>query len=459
MKGPTEVLAEYLAQAKFGDFPSEVVTQGKWCVLDAISCALAGAQMEVGQRHIAAAEELDGKPEATLIGTPTKISAVNAAHFNSELANVLDFDDIYWLAQTHPGTPIVFSALAVGEAVGASGKDLLTAIIPAYEVCLRIARAIRSVEITEGHQDVLANFCYYVFGTAAAASKILGFGKEEIGNAFGIAGSTPINVGQVGTITADREFSFPDIKYNQGIYALIGVFAALRARHLSGRRNVLDDDWFWKCGGANNYKREELTRGLGKEYRIMENCFKPMPACGWTQAPVTAVWEALKGEPIASEDIEEINLFGMPKLMRYEWETIQEAQFSLPCTIAMAIAGPPPGPDWFNTGKFKDPDIRELAQKVKFAKDPNVMEPYLNEGRIICTAEIKTRDGRTKKAHIEYLKGSYGNPFTAEEFHSKFMANVTGILGQKQAEELWQAFLHLEEAGQISSITQLLSPK
>ncbi|MBI2868579.1 MAG: MmgE/PrpD family protein [Chloroflexi bacterium] len=458
--GPTEQLAEYVVKADFKDFPGEVVAQGKWCILDPIVCALGGIQTEVGQRHLATALDFGGKPEATLVGSDTKITAAFAAHFNAELANVLDFDDSYKLAQSHPGGPIVFSALAVGESVGASGRDIITAVIAGYEVAMRVARAIRSiVDTPSGRPDVLSNMTYYVFGAAAAAAKLLGLDTERTINAFGIAGSTPVNAGQTGTVSVGKAFKFHDIKYNQGLYAFVGTFAALRARRLSGPEGVLDGDSFWKCCGANTCDHTELTRELGRTYRIMDMSFKPMCACGWTQAPVTAVWKALEGASVNPADIEEIKLFGLPKLMRYEWQTMQEAQFSTPCAVALAVAGPPAGPAWYTTGRYREPDIIELARKVNFFEDPAAWEPHFKYGKKMCSTEIKLKGGRVLRAHVDDAKGSPGeNAFTAGDFRQKFMNTVPGTLGDTPAEALWQTLTNLEKVEKIGDMTGLLAP-
>ena len=456
--GPTETLADYIVKSKLSDFPDEVVLQAKHCTQDVIGCALGGAQMEIAQRYIGVAKELGGRPDSTIIGDGAKTSCVYAAHTNTELGNMLDFDDIHWLTLTHPGSPIVCSALATGELVNASGEDILTAVIVGYEVGLRIGRSMRSiVALPDGKKEVMSNPSYIVFASIAAASKILGLKAEEINNAFGLAGSTPINRGQSRVHLFTPTPPYTENKYDMGIYSLIGVFSTFRGRRIAGPKNILDGDHFWSRCGANTCDHAELTKELGKEHRIMEMAFKSASSCGCTEAPVSAIREALKGERFSPQEIESIKLVGLPRLLYYQWDTMVQAEFSTPCAVALAVAGEESGPDSYASGRYKDSDILEIASKVTFDEDPKARELALARGQWVCTAEIKTKDGKVRKAYVDFEKGAPENPFSEDELHHKFVVNSRGTLGEKQAEELWDALLHLEKTEKISTLATLLA--
>jgi 2-methylcitrate dehydratase PrpD len=242
------------------------------------------------------------------------------------------------------------------------------------------------------------------------------------------------------------------------MHAQVGTFSAWQAQKgLSGPKKILDEDTFWTRSGANSCNYPELTKDLERQYRIMEIGFKPASSCRFTHHSITAVWKALEGETIKNEDIEEILLTQAMLLPpAYEWDTMVQAQFSLPCAVAMSIAGGEPGPNWYKTGRFKDPDIKQLARKVKVIEDPEALELWVKYGQLVCTAEVKTREGKIRKAYIEYPKGEPENPLTKEELHCKFMTNAVDILGQRQAEELKHQLLQLEEVDNISKIAHLL---
>ncbi len=452
--GATQTLASYIVNAKYEKFPPEVVARAKLLIQDTIGCAMGGAQTDLGQRHIAIAKELGGKPQSTLVGGDgAKISPIFAAQANTELGNTLDFDDIDWLSLTHPASPIIFSALALGETVNASGRDIISAVIVGYDVGLRVARAIRSiVKRPDGIDEVLSNPSYIVFGSVAAAASILKLDAAAIENALGLAGSTPVNRGQSRVhLGPETGHPYVDNKYDMGVYALIGVFSSLRARQIAGPKGMLDGDRFWTRVCATSYEPSELTKGLGQEYRIMETSFKAVTFCGCTQAPVTAVLEALKGERINPMEVEEIKLTGIPKLEFTTWKDMVEAEFSTPCAVAVAFMGDRFGPELFSSGRYQEADVLALASKVKFVDDPKAREVALKTGEWMCTAEIRTRDGKVRRAHIDSVKGTRANPMSEVELLQKFLGNTEGILG-KQARKFWEALSELEKASKISSL-------
>ncbi len=468
---PTELLASYVADTQFDDFPAEVVYQAKHCILDSIGCALGGAQTELGQQYIGIARELGGKPESTVIGDGTKVSFLNATYANAILSDVLDFSDTHLYAISHPGGPIIQAGLPAGEAVAASGKDIIAAVILGYEVSLRIGRAIRSIIMGKGRRKVLFNAAFIVFGSATSVGKLLKLSQEETISAFGIAGTMAPGTAR-GTHRGGIATAVGEAKLTYQMHAFLGAFAACQAhKGLVGPNGILDEDTFWtKCGAIScNYL--ELTRDLGKTYRIMEVGFKPVCSCRFTQPSITAVWKALEGEKVKAEDIEEIILTqgdnidsgGLIESLQLPevnaWDTMVQAQFSLPCAVAMSIIGGQPGPDWYKTNRFKEQDVRELARKIKLVDDPEAAELWVQHGRLVCKAEVKLKDGQTKQSFIEYPKGEPENPLTEEQLQDKFIANAKGILGQKKAEELAHILLHLEDVRQIPDLSHLLCPQ
>ncbi|UCH95303.1 MAG: MmgE/PrpD family protein [Candidatus Aminicenantes bacterium] len=454
---PVEVLAAYVNSARFNDFPKDVVNRAKYLILDNIGCALGGTQTDLGRKYLRVAANWKGIPESTIMGIGTRVSCMNAAYVNTQLANVLDFDDTYDLySPGHPGNAIIQTAISLGEAVDASGEELLTAVILGYEVCLRIGQA-------EGPIDW--QWPIYVDsmtrGTTAVSSRLLKLEREEICTAFHHA---------IELLFPPKREKFdipasmvvPETKSNFGLYAMQGILAARLAQQgVTGWDSLLEGDlkkWFLAGGEVEAY--DILTGGLGKIYRIMEVSFKPTPSCRLTHAPITALWKALDHKPVKAKDIEQIVIKGVKRLDRPQWEIMMEAQFSMQCVIALAALGIEPGPKWYTTGKFKDPEVRELAAKVKLENDPEAEELELRGGKVKCTAAVKYKDGTVKKATIHHVKGAPGNPMTQEELKAKFKANTIDLFSEPQVARIIDAVLNLEKLPRVSDLTKLLiSPK
>lgn len=185
-KSQTKALAEYIVEAKFDDFPGEVIQKAKRCVLDSIACALGGCTSNAGKIVMDLVRHLGGGPESTLIGNGFKVACTYAAFANSYANNALDFDDTLKDPLGHLGCTVVPTAIAVGESRNVSGKDLITSIILGYEVSSRIGSAIWP---SKKRFERVWPFSYQVFGSVTSASKLLSLDTDEILNAFGIAGA------------------------------------------------------------------------------------------------------------------------------------------------------------------------------------------------------------------------------------------------------------------------------
>src|SRR6185436_10833786 len=135
-------LARFVRALSLDAVPAPVVAAGSSLALDTVGNGLAAAREDFAGAVLSTAERLGGPPESTLIGGKGKVAAANAALANGTLAHGLDFDDTREDAIVHTGCVAVTTALAVGEAVGATGRAALEALITGVEVMCRIGLAV-----------------------------------------------------------------------------------------------------------------------------------------------------------------------------------------------------------------------------------------------------------------------------------------------------------------------------
>jgi 2-methylcitrate dehydratase PrpD len=454
---PTKTLAKYVAEARFDQFPEEVITQAKYCLLDALGCSLGGAQTSLGQKYIASAEAFGGNPESTVIGGGARISCVYAAYVNSLLNVALDYDDTYLYALSHPGGPVIHAALAAADMVHASGRELLSAIITGYEVSIRVGRALRSMTLEGGIRRVLFSSAFTVFGAAASAGKLLGLDEAGLISAFGLAGNqapgTPRGHWHGGTPA-----KLGEAKFAYQIHTLRGIFSAWQALHgIEGPAAILDGDIFWTSGGAEACNFAELTEGLGHRYRITEIGFKPEPSCRLIHPSTEAIRKALRDATVKPSDIEKITLHQAVLLPpTYRWETMVEAQFSPPCAVALSLAGGEPLPAWYTEQRFLDPAIHELASRVRFVEDDRAADLWLKYGILSCRAEVSTRDGKILHGSTDYPRGEPQNPMTREELERKFMVNAGLVMDDRRAGMIRDRVLDIEAMRNISELADHL---
>ena len=127
-------LARFAATLSLDAIPRPLVEQATLLALDTLGNGLAAAGEDFGRAALDVAERLGGASESALLGRAARVAAANAVLANATLAHGLDFDDTREDAIVHTGCVAVTTALAVGEAVGASGRAMLEALVAGVEV-------------------------------------------------------------------------------------------------------------------------------------------------------------------------------------------------------------------------------------------------------------------------------------------------------------------------------------
>lgn len=203
MESPTQELLNFVIGARFEHLPAEVVHEAKRIILDSIGVAIAGLKMDKGRYGMALAKRFGKSAESAILGTRERVSCSGAAFANSELINAMDYDaDIF---PTHAPPALIPASLALGESVGASGKDMILSIALGSEISLRLGRAIRGLKrffTTEegsevgkivGTKQSVTVIRIAVIAGVAGAVKIMKFDLQKTAHAIGLAAHfTPI---------------------------------------------------------------------------------------------------------------------------------------------------------------------------------------------------------------------------------------------------------------------------
>src|SRR5262245_20604104 len=143
VSAPMRQLSEYIAGALAQALPDAVVEKARHHILDTLAAMVSGAGLKPGRLAIGYAQTQGGTPEASVVGTSLRASAVNAALANGMLAHADETDDSHAPSRTHPGCAVLPAALAIAERQHASGAEFLRAIALGYDVCARVNLALR----------------------------------------------------------------------------------------------------------------------------------------------------------------------------------------------------------------------------------------------------------------------------------------------------------------------------
>jgi 2-methylcitrate dehydratase PrpD len=462
----TETLLQHFSRfaesVAYDNLPPEVIESVKHRVLDVVGLCLAAAPLETSRMAVTLGVSWGGAAEASVIGFPHRLPAIGAGFVNGTLAHSLDFDDTHLPSVLHPSASILPGVLAVGEAIGTAGKDLIAAAAVGYEMCVRSGMAAYDRELGNSvffERGWHATSICGTLGVAAAVAKLYGLGAEGIGHAAAIAAS----MGS-GLIEANRTGGSVK-RLHCGWAAHAGIIAAQTARAgFTGPPSIFEGRFgFYQafCGGK--FDEHEFVAGLGEDWCIPKIFYKPYPANHFTHAGIDAAMRLR--EHVKPEDIEEIELgvatptlrtISEPREAKIRPQSGYHAQFSGPFTVAAALHGNGGGLglwlDDFSDANARDPRFLELAAKVRCSANPDCDAVFPHQFPAVL--RIKTRDGQWLEERVMTNRGGPNNPLSPDELKVKFMANATRRLSKPTAESLAEAITDLEKhsPGKLSAM-------
>jgi 2-methylcitrate dehydratase len=416
-KSISRQIAEFAVNLKFEDLPERVVHEVKRYLYDSVGCAYGGYHT----RDVNILRDIylgmEGREEATLIGFGDRIPAVNATLVNSLMIRALDFNDIYWKEDPSHPSDLIPAALAAGELAEASMKEVIVAVVLAYEFEQRLCEfAVPGVRERKWHHATLTQFV-----SPIVAGRLLGLTVDQMVHAIGISGCHNHTIGcpTAGKLTMMKNTVDP-------MAVQSGVMAALMAkRGYSGTEAVFDGKEGLMDVFGLEWAVEKLVGGLGKNFKILECSMKAFPTEALTHTHITAVLKAVTKNNIGYDQIDRVTVTTIARACdilfdphKYRPESRETADHSLPYCIAAALVDHKITTESFSDEKMKDPRIWEVIDKIKgeASIEFEKMFPAKQPSRVV----VKTRDGREFSEYLEYPKGDPREPMTMEDLENKF---------------------------------------
>lgn len=434
-----EGLARYAAGIRFEQVPQLVRDQAKLCILDTIGCIVAGSGIEETKILLASERARDVRPEASVLGTNTKLSAEAATRVNAYMGDILELNDII---AGHASIGNVAAALALGQARKVSGAELIEAVITGIEVTGRVYSAFYPTmkPYTETAMAVVG--FPSTIGVAAAAAKLLRLDRERTQHALEIAGALagwcPAEVifGQGGSIKPMLFGAWP---------GSVGIAAAHYARDgLSGPPRLLESDIGYYVTVARRSDPHAVldmsTWYLASPRRKLHAC------CGYIHSALDAV-TAMRYEGVRFQDTAAIRVsvpdYVIPAISKSEPpQSANEARFHAEYCLALAANGADViAPE--HSVNFHDfivrPDIASLMKKFRITADPGVTHYYQ------CALDLLDNAGAIiRRRDCAAPKGSPANPMTEQDVRDKFQRLAGGRLSARGAEDYLKKFERLE---------------
>ncbi|MCA8930267.1 MAG: MmgE/PrpD family protein [Alphaproteobacteria bacterium] len=439
-----EALSAFAADLTWERIPPAVRERAKLQILDAVGTGIAATAYPFATRAVAGVKALGGRGDCSVIGETERLSARDAALANGMLMHGLDFDDTHLGSIIHASVACLPAALAMGEATGASGRDVLVAYIAGMETAIRIGLAANGAFHHAGyHATALASH----FSSAIIAGKLMRLDADALTMAQGIAGSSAAG------IQVFLEEGAWTKRFHPGWGAVAGITAATLAQNgfVGPRRPYegkfgLFETHFQEHIGDTDIAR--LDAGLGERWVLAETAIKPYPVChfihGAADAAIELSHEIDAGDIVAVEALlpePTLPIVAEPHAAKIVPTTDYEAKFSAQFVLATCLAHGRFGLAELQDTAFSDRALLDLAAKVACKADPDTAFPTYFSGGVVVTL----KDGRRLAKHVPINSGAGERALDVDGVSAKYRACAAMAFGTDQAERVREIVLQLDE--------------
>jgi len=413
VQDPTAALATFAANLRFADIPAPVLRRAEDLFLDWFASALAGKgarPVESITRFMRSMGPADG-PSQILIDRSTS-SPLVAAVANAAASHFAEQDDVHNGSVFHPAAVVFPPALAVAQAIGASGADLLAASVVGYEVGIRVGEFLGRSHYRIFHTTGTAG----TVAAAAAVGHLLKLDAGQMRHAFGSAGTQAAGLWEFLRTAADSK------QLHTAHAAGAGLTAAYLARDgFTGAKAIFDGPQGLAAGMSTDADPAKLADGLGTRWTLAETSFKFHASCRHTHPAADALQALMRQHHLAAEQVAQvvtqvhqgaIDVLG-PVV---DPQTVHQAKFSMGTVLGLVAVKGFAGLTEFDAD-YKTAPVVAFRDKVSMVLDPEVDTAY--PARWIGKVEVTTTDGRHLAARVDEPKGDPGNTLSRPELEDK----------------------------------------
>ncbi|MBK9020034.1 MAG: MmgE/PrpD family protein [Sulfuritalea sp.] len=414
---PSRTLATFAAGLQAASIPAAVLRRTEDLFLDWAASALAGKgaePVEIIERFARAMgptmDANEGMAEVLISRRHT--SPLFAAMVNAAASHVVEQDDVHNGSVFHPATVVFPPALAVAQALGKSGRDLLVACVAGYEVGIRVGEYLGRSHYRVFHTTGTAG----TLAAAAAVGRLLELNPEQMLHAFGSAGTQSAGLWEFLRDAANSK------QLHTAHAAAAGLTAAYLARDgFTGAQHILEGPQGLAAGTSSDADPARLVDGLGTRWTVAETSFKFHASCRHNHPAADALLKAMQDHRIASADISEVTAHVHQAAIDVlgpvtDPQTVHQAKFSMGTVLGLIATQGRAGLAEFDAC-LEDAAVREFAARVRMELDAEVDGAY--PARWIGKVTVTTRDGRKIAARVDEPKGDPGNTLSRAELEDK----------------------------------------
>ena len=447
-------LGRFIAGLRYADIPREALSHINIAFADTLGVAIAGAREPAPQ--LVKSMLAPAGNEATLLGRQGRASALDAAWINGTAAHALDFDDVSQRGFGHASAFLVPAVLAEAEALGASGRQMVTAYAAGYETIAELVS--RDADLGRYHDKGWHPTGFFgAVGAAAACASLRSLGPEQCAMVMGLAGSQSCGlVANVGTMTKPL---------HAGRAAHAGVASArLVASGFTAALDVFEHaPGFLHAFSYGGRVDVDSPLKAGGEWQICTGnriSVKKYPLCYCTHRAIDGMCDLLHSHPLKAINVERITVSISRRnagiLRNHAPQTGLEAKFSIEFAMAAPLIAGRAGLAELTDDFVLRSDVQALMKRVVVEPDDrdNPDRPgYAIHDRVA----IHTRDGRQlDSGPLTRTRGDHDSPLSRAELWAKFADCLTVAQPGVPAAPLFKALIALDEVADVRELITLM---
>ena len=451
---PMPLVSEYIASALTQQLPDHILEKSKFHFLDTIASMISGSQMLAGKRAIQFVKAQGAAaPQAILLGTNLRTTAINAALANGMFGHADETDDSHAESLTHPGCGIVAATLAAAELQDNSGLDILKAMTLGYDICCRLTKSLHPSQFrANGHSSHTFG---PNFGAAASAGALLGVNPIQARYLLSYAAqqASGVSCWMRDKDHIEKAFDFGGMAARNGMTSALMVINDFTGVEdvFSGERN------FYDAYGVEPL-RQELGVDLGKRYEILQTSIKRWTVGSPIQAPLDCVDELIQtlGKQLDPSSITNIHV----KIPHESLTIVNNREMPEIClqhlVALMIFEGRMDFHLAHDRSRMSDPKILELRKLISLEGSDELSKNMPTRQGIV---RITLRSGKHFEVYTRDVKGTPNNPMNRLELDRKCIDLMSPILGLNQSELICKAAWELETFASARDFVALLSPR
>ena len=453
----THGMARFVAGLQYRAIPAEVRERIKLLILDALGCALYGAQLDWCRILRDVLSGIDKDDSCSVWGTGRRLSAPHAALANGTQVQGFELDDVHRAGVLHVGAVVLPALIAVAELRrDLGGADFLAAAVAGYEIGPRVGLCMGPEHIGQGwHSGATVG----VFSAAAGAARGLRLDAARTVHALGIAGTQAAGLmaAQYGAMVK---------RMHAGRASQSGLYGALLAEQgFTGIEDVFESEYGGFCTtfsrSQDRFDLAQLTAGLGEVWQTMGVALKFYACVGSNHTTLDALQAIRKKRPFDVDQVGRIVVHGSQATAdhvgwKYEPKSLTAAQLNLPFCVATLLLEGDCSVAQFAARAFADPQRIALADKVEVIADPAITARGARF-RHMVRVEVHLRSGERLECVREAPRGSEHDFVRPSEITRKYEQLARHALPEARVTELRDAVLGLEELDDAARLADLMN--